>query len=181
MQANQPRKIDRRSFLAGSAGTVAALSMAKAAYADEATDTDISWDLQTEVLVCGFGGSGAVAAVTAHEEGAQVLILEKAAHTGGGVSGVSGANTCTVIDADKAFDYVKECCQGLTSDEVIRAWANEGATLTSWLDDHGIGYGDRGDSVGFTAMTGGDDQIVRLVTLADPNDQSRAGGNYFME
>lgn len=175
-------RIDRRSFLVGGTAVVAAGVCAASAHAQETTSSnDISWDMQTEVLVCGFGGSGAVAAITAHEAGVQVLILEKAAHTGGGVSSVSGANTCTVIDVDKAVDYVKRCCQGLTPDEVIRSWAEEGATLTSWLDEHGINYGDRGDSVGFSNMTGGDDQIVRLVTLIDPEDENHAGGNYFME
>ena len=179
--------LDRRSFVkaAGASAALACTTAAVAvptAQASEASSVP-AWDFECEVLVCGFGGSGAVAAVTAYEEGAQVLIIEKAAHSGGGVSSTAGANTCAVYDADKAFEYVKACCQGLTPDEVIRAWADEGATLTTWLDEHGIGWSDRGDAIGFVNVPGvdGNEEIVRLATLTDPDDNAHAGGHYFMQ
>lgn len=37
------------------------------------------WDLETEVLVIGYGGAGVAAAITAVEEGAKVLVIEKQA------------------------------------------------------------------------------------------------------
>ena len=182
--ASTASTLDRRSFVkgAGAAAALATAAVVPAAQADEAPAVP-AWDFETEVLVCGFGGSGAVAAVTAYEEGAQVLIIEKAAHSGGGVSSTAGANTCAVYDADKAFEYVKACCQGLTPDEVIRAWADEGATLTAWLDEHGIGWGDRGDAIGFVNVPGvdGNEEIVRIATLTDPDDKNHAGGHYLMQ
>ncbi|HAD88055.1 MAG TPA: hypothetical protein DCG48_11895, partial [Rhodospirillaceae bacterium] len=36
------------------------------------------WDRETDVVVLGFGGAGVAAAVTAHDLGSDVLILEKA-------------------------------------------------------------------------------------------------------
>ena len=33
------------------------------------------WDMEYDVIVVGWGGAGSAAAVTAHDEGAQVLIL----------------------------------------------------------------------------------------------------------
>ncbi|MDR0390203.1 MAG: FAD-binding protein, partial [Spirochaetaceae bacterium] len=43
------------------------------AYADT-----ISWDAVYDVVVVGFGGSGAITAITAANEGAKVLLTEKA-------------------------------------------------------------------------------------------------------
>ena len=36
------------------------------------------WDVETDVAVVGFGAAGVAAAVTAHDLGARVVILEKA-------------------------------------------------------------------------------------------------------
>ena len=37
-----------------------------------------SWDFEADVVVVGFGAAGFAASVTAHELGAEVVILEKA-------------------------------------------------------------------------------------------------------
>ena len=36
------------------------------------------WDVVADVVVVGFGAAGAATAITAHDAGARVLILEKA-------------------------------------------------------------------------------------------------------
>ena len=36
------------------------------------------WDVEADVVVVGFGAAGVAAAVTAHDLGAKVVILEKA-------------------------------------------------------------------------------------------------------
>ena len=55
------------------------LSLTLSAHAEEMTYVDtIRWDAQYDVVVVGFGGAGGVSAITAADEGAQVLILEKA-------------------------------------------------------------------------------------------------------
>ena len=48
-------------------------------------DKTVEWDGQYDVVVVGFGGAGAVSAITAAKEGAKVLIVEKApeGHEGG--------------------------------------------------------------------------------------------------
>ena len=54
------------------------LSLTLSAHAEEMTYADtIRWDAQYDVVVVGFGGAGGVSAITAADEGAQVLILEK--------------------------------------------------------------------------------------------------------
>jgi succinate dehydrogenase/fumarate reductase flavoprotein subunit len=45
------------------------------------------WDMQADVVVVGFGAAGAATAITAHDLGARVLILEKA------TKGQEGGNT----------------------------------------------------------------------------------------
>lgn len=40
--------------------------------------TGKKWDMQADVVVVGYGAAGAATAITAHDLGAKVLILEKA-------------------------------------------------------------------------------------------------------
>ncbi len=47
------------------------------------------WDREVDIIVVGFGGAGAAAAIEAHDAGADVLILEKAPLPGG-TTAVSG-------------------------------------------------------------------------------------------
>ena len=41
-----------------------------------------AWDEETDVVVLGYGGAGAAAAISAHDAGARVVIVEK--NHGGG-------------------------------------------------------------------------------------------------
>ena len=76
--------LTRRTFVASSA-IAAAGAAASLAHAEETTasasvtfaDT-IAWDGQYDVVVVGFGGAGAVAAKSAAEAGASVLVVDKA-------------------------------------------------------------------------------------------------------
>jgi succinate dehydrogenase/fumarate reductase flavoprotein subunit len=60
------------------AGAVA-LAGAGLSPAEAAAAVPKKWDKSADVVVVGYGGAGAVAAVTAHDAGAKVLILEKQA------------------------------------------------------------------------------------------------------
>lgn len=137
----------RRGFLRGAG--VAATAVAVAGVAGCATAgsgaqgaADVKWDRETEVLVLGFGGAGAVAAAAAHEEGAEVLILEKAPKEGGGTTRISTGYSSIVLDPKGALEYLRTQVKGLTPQEVFETYVQEGATLTDWLDDHGIVYTD---------------------------------------
>jgi len=44
-----------------------------------ATAAPAHWDMETDVLILGYGGAGACAAIEAHDAGSKVLILEKQA------------------------------------------------------------------------------------------------------
>ncbi|WP_232050846.1 flavocytochrome c [Arabiibacter massiliensis] len=103
------KAIDRRDFMRGALGTgaLAALSFAgltgcapKQADASEAQDGG-SFDL----IVIGAGGAGMTAAMSAHDGGARVILLEKMA--------VAGGNTCF------AEGGMNACCTKLQEEEGV--------------------------------------------------------------
>lgn len=95
------------------------------------------WDLEADVVVVGYGGAGAAAAITAHDAGAKVLMLEKAPEKyKGGNTRVSGNLTLCPNNIDKAVTYFKAMSgpyQDNISDEMWRAFATEMFNNTAWL------------------------------------------------
>jgi len=84
------------------------------------------WDHEADVVVVGYGGAGAVTAITAHSLGARVLILEKhKADTPTMIYHTPSSRMCggfflCATDARKAADYLywtswgatpRDCCQ----------------------------------------------------------------------
>lgn len=92
-----------------------------------------SWDESADVVVVGYGYSGAVAAIEAHDAGADVLVLEKMPDPGG-ISITSGGNIRTVEDPKAGFDYLKATCGGRTPDDVLRALANGMAEIPAYFE-----------------------------------------------
>ncbi len=138
--------VTRRGFIASAAlGTTALGGMAAAAtqaHAGEATDTDIVWNGLYDVVVIGFGGAGAVAAITAAEAGAQVLLVDKAP------KGHEGGNTrycmqvINTIPADKqaeALEYYQKLrgTRMTPSDEMLTSWISKVTENVSWLQERG--------------------------------------------
>ncbi len=81
-----------------------------------------AWDDATDVVIVGYGYAGAVAAIEAHDAGADVLIVEKMPDPGG-ISITSGGNVRTVADAELGFQHLKATNAGTTPDSVLRAMA----------------------------------------------------------
>jgi succinate dehydrogenase/fumarate reductase flavoprotein subunit len=68
----------------------------------------VSWDAEYDVIVVGFGGAGAVTAITAADAGAKVLILEKAPQgEEGGNTRYSAQAILTLGDRQKGLTYFK--------------------------------------------------------------------------
>ncbi len=86
-------------------GSGLALGSCASAVARVATD-DMKWDKTTDVLVLGFGGAGAAAAIEAKKKGADVLILEKMPQPGGNTAVSAGGFMCPDDEA-KAYEYLK--------------------------------------------------------------------------
>jgi len=94
-----------------------------------------TWDREADVVVVGFGGAGIAAAVTAHDLGAQVEILEKApqAHAGGNTR-IAAQGYLNTSCEEKAATYLKALCGPYTvPDEMIRVWAEEMSRNTDWV------------------------------------------------
>jgi succinate dehydrogenase/fumarate reductase flavoprotein subunit len=102
------------------------------------------WDYDTEVLVVGYGGAGAVSAITAHDSGAKVLVLEKAPIEGGGSTRMSGGQSAYIEDKDAAgaAEYLYTGSFGTTPKDVCLAWAEEISRNDDWLTGMGIKWFD---------------------------------------
>ena len=105
-------KINRRKFLVaavGSAGATAVGGLA-AASAARADNHEQSWDREVDIVVIGYGGAGAAAAIAAHDAGARVLVFEKTA-SGGGSTRYSGGFFVSPRSVEGAVDYLMHCAR----------------------------------------------------------------------
>ena len=93
-----------------------------------------SWDREVDVVVAGYGYAGGVAAITAHDLGAKVLLLEKMGHPGGN-SILSGGFFRIANDVDKAFAYLKRMCLNTVPDDVIYEFARELVSLPRFIQE----------------------------------------------
>ncbi|HWD56663.1 MAG TPA: FAD-binding protein [Stellaceae bacterium] len=93
------------------------------------------WDVEADVVIVGFGAAGVAAAVTAHELGAKVVILEKAPEgEHGGNTRVAGQGYLNTADAAEAAAYLTALCGPFTVPEtMIRVWADEMGRNNDWL------------------------------------------------
>jgi succinate dehydrogenase/fumarate reductase flavoprotein subunit len=96
------------------------------------------WDREADLVVVGFGGAGAAAALAAAELNATALILEKQPATRHTPStSMSGGIVMAVNDVERATVYLDRCAGGMIPVEVSRAWADKGIDLVQWLDQVG--------------------------------------------
>jgi hypothetical protein len=97
------------------------------------------WDKEADVVVVGFGGAGAAAAITAHDLGARVLMLEKApAGEHGGNTRVAGQGYLQIYDVEKAITYLNALCGPFTVPQpMVRAWAEEVSRNNDWVTSIG--------------------------------------------
>lgn len=87
------------------------------------------WDREADLVVVGFGGAGAAAALAGAELGATVLVLEKqpeARHTPS--TSMSGGIVMATNDVERATVYLDRCAGGMIPVQVSRAWAAKGST-----------------------------------------------------
>jgi succinate dehydrogenase/fumarate reductase flavoprotein subunit len=80
------------------------------------------FDVEVDVVVAGFGYSGSIAAIEAHDAGAKVLLAEKMPDPGG-ISILAGGAWRYARDERKAFAYLKATNDGRTPDDVLQVLA----------------------------------------------------------
>lgn len=108
------------------------------------------WTEEADVVVVGYGAAGACAALEAHEQGADVLILDR--FHGGGTTSKSGgvyyAGGGTSIQKDAQvedsvedmYNYLKLETKGIIKDETLRRFCEQSVPNTEWLMGHGVPF-----------------------------------------
>lgn len=110
---------------------------------------EIDWDDSTDVLVVGFGGAGACAALQARESGADVLAVDR--FEGGGATAYSGGiiyaggtrfqEEAGYHDtAQGMYDYLSMEVGDIVRPETLRRYCDESAANLEWLIGHGVPY-----------------------------------------
>ena len=99
-----------------------------------------TWNQQADVVVVGYGGAGAATAITAHDLGASVIVLEKAPEQGGGNTRMAGARLSYCSSATDWANYLFAAAYGNTPMAVCQAFAQGCLQIPAWCDKLGISY-----------------------------------------
>ena len=78
---------------------------------------DTSWDEETDVVILGCGGAGAVAAITACDAGARVVVVEKG-EAGGNTRLATMAFLCPTNNS-AAREHIKALSFGMLGEDII--------------------------------------------------------------
>ncbi|MCD7929817.1 MAG: FMN-binding protein, partial [Clostridiales bacterium] len=139
--------------------------------APEIAEDEITEELNTEVLVVGCGSGGWIAAMTAAEEGAQVLVVEKRESPTGPREDIGSINSKLQkesfeeypefeIDKMEALQDIVRYGAGYVNSDLIRCWEENSGEMVDWLtellEDTGNWYMSLEGGVGDTSDPGRD-------------------------
>ncbi len=110
------------------------------------------WDYEADVVVVGYGGAGACAAITANDAGSKVIIMEKAPYRGGGNTGICLGQWVCPTNVQHAVEYLKAGCEDYTPLDVIQAWAEEVCKNRAFYDSLGIKYAEARNIAGYPTL-----------------------------
>ncbi|MBD3139930.1 fumarate reductase/succinate dehydrogenase flavoprotein subunit [Microbispora bryophytorum] len=101
--------------------------------------------LECEVLVVGGGTAGTMAAITAAERGADVILLEKAhvRHSGALAMGMDGVNNAVIPGKATPEDYVAEITRandGVVNQRTVHQTATRGYDMVQRLERYGVKF-----------------------------------------
>ncbi|MFE9023924.1 fumarate reductase/succinate dehydrogenase flavoprotein subunit [Streptomyces sp. NPDC007808] len=102
-------------------------------------------EISCDVLVIGGGTAGTMAALTAAEHGANVLLLEKAhvRHSGALAMGMDGVNNAVIPGRAEPDDYVAEITRandGIVDQTTVRQTATRGFAMVQRLESYGVKF-----------------------------------------
>ena len=119
-------------------------------------------DTEADVVIAGAGGAGMTAAITAAQNGKKVIILEKAAVSGGNSSyatgGMNAADTHYQAEQgieDSAELYYEDTMKGghdLNNPDLVHTLAENSSAAIDWLDSIGAPLSNIGLAGGASAM-----------------------------
>src|SRR6476619_582249 len=101
--------------------------------------------LDCDVLVIGGGTAGTMAALTAADHGADVLVLEKAhiRHSGALAMGMDGVNNAVIPGKATPEDYVAEITRandGIVNQRTVYQTATRGFAMVQRLERYGVKF-----------------------------------------
>ncbi|HUW94921.1 MAG TPA: FAD-binding protein [Anaerolineae bacterium] len=198
-----PKKLSRRQFVKGAAAVAGAGALAGCAPAASpapecppavecapcpGAGVPETWDEVADVVIVGYGDAGGSAAITAHDAGADVLILEKMPKDkgAGGNSRVGGNMFLTFTDVDGALAYfmaMEKDWGGSVEPETVQAWAEQMIAYPAWLESMGAELAPAGYAEPeFPGLPGAESvRTLRFQKSFDtPPDQNRYGPYDFL-
>ncbi len=147
-KAKEDLSISRRNFIKGfviGTATVGGITLLWPKFNDILIHR--VWDKKADVVVIGFGCSGAAAAMESHDTGAKVLLLEKESDPGGSTAicggviyaaGTSFQEEYGIQDSpDEMFKYWMATGKGLNDPELVRVIADRSSENVDWLMELG--------------------------------------------
>jgi 3-oxo-5alpha-steroid 4-dehydrogenase len=108
------------------------------------------WDAEVDVIVVGFGASGAAAALEAAQQGASVLVVDRL--HGGGATAASGGiiyagggtpyqKAAGYEDTpEEMYRYLKQEVGDVVTDETLRLFCRQSPGMIDWLDQAGVPF-----------------------------------------
>lgn len=162
--------LTRRNFLRGTGAATAAIATAAVtgpAFANESTDHAAiglpdTWDYEADVVIVGYGGAGAVTAITAADDGASVVMLEKyPADTEDTINHTpsarfSGGLCVCVDDAEQGSEALEALSFGTTPKAVCNAWGEGAYRNVEWWNSIGAEFPEANFDIGeYPEMPGG--------------------------
>lgn len=149
-----------------------------------AKDLPATWDIETDVLVVGFGAAGSAAASAAHDAGADVLIIEKLPFPGGNTALCGGAVYASGTDIQKTLgfndtpalmqEYQLLIKPGLNRPEFIKLISERSNEALEWIIANGAKIPAKEGVPGITM--GGFERNFDSVTPAMPRSHWVEGG-----
>ena len=92
------------------------------------------WDREADVVVVGLGSAGGAAAIAAHDNGAEVLVLEKDSKAGGNTR-LSGGTLRRFNEVEGVIDYYRAVLDETVSDAMVRKYVEVANTNHKWFEE----------------------------------------------
>lgn len=140
---------DRRGFLRTAAAAATAGAGSLVAGKAIGAPLPAKWDRETDVVVLGAGGAGLMAALQAHDGGAQVVLFDKghsAYHTATRMcGGLFTAYGTKIQKAQNVKDSAEQFARDVLSyggymnfPGIVRAWTAKSGEVFDWMADRGL-------------------------------------------
>ena len=94
-----------------------------------------NWDRAADVVIVGYGGAGAAAAMAAHGAGVRVLIVESRPEGGGNTRVSMGGFLCPT-EAKEAYTYLRalyDLSHSECDEEMLRVFTEQSVGLVEWV------------------------------------------------